>query len=141
MAKLIQQPGIVSIEGSGVAAIEMNYKGKFEYNPKFTSPTTAMMTSKTKIIIYSMSKVDLQGELFIYRGNLNITSFIASDWNAKEFKLDIEKKGFNLPELMDGKYEEISLYPEDVSANSNVGRKVIKTKQVSNKIKKIKPKK
>ena len=88
-----------------------------------------------------MSKVDLQGELFIYRGNLNITSFIASDWNAKEFKLDIEKKGFNLPELMDGKYEEISLYPEDVSANSNVGRKVIKTKQVSNKIKKIKPKK
>ena len=130
MAKLIQYPGSVLIQGSGVAAIQISYVGKFEYNTKFKSSSTTMATSQNKILIYSMGKVDLEGELFIYRGNLNITSFLASDWNAKELKLDTEKKGFNLPELMDGNIESIALHPDDNLANPNVGRKVNKTRKV-----------
>ena len=141
MAKLIHQPGTLSIEGSGVAAIQISYFGKFEYNTKFKSSATSMGTSKNKIVIYSLQKVDLEGELFIYRGELQITSFLASDWNANALKLDMEKKGFNLPELMDGNIDSIAMHPNDDSGKPKVGRKVNKTKQVANNTIKLKIKK
>ena len=133
MAKLVYGNGIVSlIDASNVAGIEMNYQGAFEFSSLCKDLNTKILASKDKILLYILKKNhSIDGDLFMYRGELKITRVIVSDWSAKKIPTSISSPGLAIAESLISTSETMTINSENMKNSSSMGSKIGKTKPVS----------
>ena len=140
MAKLIYGTGVVNLtDAKNVAGIEIHYNGAFEYSSLCKNLSTKIRTSNNKIIIYTLEKNhSIEGDLFMYQGELSITNVIVGDWDAKKISTSIKRVGLALAEGLTSNAETIDILSDDLKETKVFNKTITKTKRVEKKQIKIK---
>tara|TARA_Y100001973_G_C5140904_1_gene302869 strand:+ start:558 stop:995 length:438 start_codon:yes stop_codon:yes gene_type:complete len=127
-SKLTYGGGLVSVSGVGIAGIEIHYKGRIEYNSDGNN--YQVRAGKNKVLIFSFTKQDISGDLFIYEGKFRITKVIASNWEAKKIPLAVSRHWFDCLNLTDLDLSTASIPLNKMVSGYQVGRRIKKTKKV-----------
>ena len=123
MAILYYGDGEVTVEGSNVRAVEINYKGKVKID-KTCGNGFDIVFNNTKIIIFPLGKGYLNN-LFKYKGSLEVLSIIVAG-DEGEIPSNI-KKVMDYAELLNSNAEDITINSEDLKSNYVVGKVPSKT--------------
>ena len=133
MADLYYGNGSCSIEGSGIRAIEIRFRGAIEIT-KTANDNFAIAQQGNGIMIFPVAGDGFLNDLFSYVGEFRIRSAIAADNNAESIECII-KKVMDYSELLDSKSEDLTVNSEDLSTGYIYKGKVAKTKVIDNYIK------
>ena len=122
--------GSCSLQAADALGIELKYTGRLYIMDK-TSNNYYIIANNKKILIFPFGKVEPLTDLFEYRGELRITSAIASNSNGDRFTIMI-KGGFHYSESMNTKAEDMTTKSESLNSTylhrGNVGRTIVDNK-------------
>ena len=123
MATIYYGKGDCSITGA-VVGIQMRYKGAVKIT-KTSGENSLLVANNNKIIIVSLNMSELN-DLFKYKGEITITSIVASDINGERVPTTI-KSVMDYPELTHTKSEDMTINSEKMTAAHIYGSKVNST--------------
>ena len=132
MTKLYYGNGDCTIEGTGIRAVEIRFRGTIEIT-KTANDNFAIAQRGNGIMIFPIGEGYLN-DLFSYIGKLYIISIIVSDNNAERVGCTI-KRVMDYSELLDSKSEDMTVKSEDLNAGHVYKGKVSKTRVIDNYIK------
>ena len=136
-AKLSYGGGVLSVSGSGIAGVEINYSGAFEYSIVASTMLNVRISNNKILILSQYRKIDIEGDIFTYRGELVVKRVVVGDWQANKIPHTISEIGFSTAHKLLSTPETMTINVEKMKSGNIVGRRVKKTKMALNKI--IKP--
>ena len=126
MVTLTYGSGYCSIDGDGakIKGIQIRYSGSIEITDK-TPETFGISVTSNMILIYPTGEGRLN-ELFEYKGEFKILSFIIADENAQKVSAQV-KKIVDFSENIKTNSEDLTVKSEDLKNGSIIGKRVKRT--------------
>ena len=127
MAKLYYGNGDVTIEGSEIRGVQIKYQGNIKVE-KTCGDSFVLMHQNNGVLIFPLGDGYLN-DLFIYSGNLKITSVAVTNNNGERISCII-KRVMDYSELLDSTAETMTTKAEDLKAGHTHTREIKETPQV-----------
>ena len=127
MAKLYYGNGDVTIEGSEIRGVQLKYQGSIKVE-KTCGDNFVLMHQNKGVLIFPLGDGYLN-DLFIYSGNLKITSVAVTNNNGESVPCTI-KKVMDYSELLNSTAETMTTKAEDLKAGHTHTREIKETPQV-----------